>query len=130
MANISSIKTINGTTYNIKDTTGRSNATSYAVKSTYLVTENKSKDNVTISANSSVDIDVTVTKTGYTAIGIVGITVVDASSSGTRYGYCHENRQYLSGSPPTYARVTLRNHYPNGSSKVKVTFVILYAKTG
>ena len=129
MADISQI-VANGTTYNIKDATGRSNATSYAVKSTYLVTENKSKDNVTISANSSTDIDVTVTKTGYTAIGIVGITVVNASSGGIRADYCHENRQYLSGTPTSTARVSLRNHYPNGSSKVKVTFVILYAKTG
>lgn len=129
MADISKIVN-NGTTYNIKDATGRSNATSYAVKSTYLVTEYKSKDNVTISGNSSVDIDVTVTKTGYTPIGIVGIGIESASSGGIRPDYCHENRQYLSGSPPTFARVTLRNHYPNGSSKVKVTFVILYAKTG
>ena len=128
MADISKIVN-NGITYNIKDATGRSNATSYAVKSTYLVTEYKSKDNVTISGNSSVDIDVTVTKTGYTPIGIVGIGIVSASSGGIRPDYCHENRQYLSGSPPTFARVTLRNHYPNGSSKVKVTFVILYAKT-
>lgn len=129
MADISQIVS-NGTIYNIKDATGRSNATSYAVKSTYLVTEYKSKDNVTISANSSVDIDVTVTKTGYTAIGIVGIGVADASSSGTRYGYCHESREYLYGTPASTARVTLRNHYPNGAAKVQVTFVILYAKTG
>ena len=128
MADISQI-VANGTTYNIKDTTGRSNATSYAVKSTYLVTEYKSKDNVTISGNSSVDIDVTVTKTGYTAIGIVGIGIASASSGGIRPDYCHESRQYLYGTPASTARVTLRNHYPNGSSKVKVTFVILYAKT-
>lgn len=130
MADISSIKLPNGSSYNFKDATGRSNATSYAVKSTYLVTENKSKDNVTISANSSKDIDVTVTKTGYTAIGIVGITVVNASSDGIRADYCHESREYLFGTPVSTARVTLRNHYPNGSSKVKVTFVILYTKTG
>lgn len=127
MADISKIVS-NGTTYNIKDAVGRTIAESAAVRSNYLSTQTKSVDNITIAASSTTNVDFTITRSGYTPLGIVSLYLNNASSSGTRQDYCHEVRWYIS--PPNSARVTLRNYCTTGAAKIKVIIKVLYAKTG
>ena len=121
MADISSIKTPNGSSYNIKDSSGRTTASNAPVLSSYLSVQTKSKSNVTVSAGSTKDIDITITRSGYTPIGIVGVILEGNWSDG-----CHIYRAYLNTS--TTARIGLRNRLAAGTadSTVKVTVYVLY----
>lgn len=126
MADISSVTLPSGSSYNFKDSTARTTASNAPVKSTYTVVESKSADNVSISANGTAGASFTITKNGYTAIGIVGWQLENASSSGARYTFCRLYSTYISSQSTAY--VHLRNRYTAGGAKVKVTIQVLYKK--
>jgi len=121
MADISSAKLPDGSSYNFKDSTGRTTASNAPVLSSYLSVQTKSKSNVTVSAGGSKDIDITITRSGYTPIGIVGVILEGTWSDG-----CHVFRAYLNTS--TTARIGLRNRLAAGTADatVKITVYILY----
>ena len=127
MADISQIVS-NGTTYNIKDATARTTAASAPVASSYLVVEAKSKDNIAQAAGGGQTVSITITKSGYTAIGIVGWNISDASSGGGRSGYIRTYGVYINDQ--TTANVAIRNRLASGTgdAKVKITVYILYKK--
>ena len=126
MADISSVQLPDGSNYNFKDSTGRTNASNAPVLSTYLSVQTKSVDNVTVNAGGTAQADITVTRSGYTPIGILGVNIASASSGGTRPSYCHTYSTFLYNS--TTARVSLRNRLAagTGNAKVKVTVYVLY----
>lgn len=124
MADISKIVS-NGVTYNIKDAAGRTTAANAAVASTYLSVQTKSIDNQTIAAGSATTLTIDVSRSGYTPLGVVGVQIANASSSGTRYQYCHEYGWYFSS---TNTIIALRNYYPNAAAKIKASVHILYRK--
>lgn len=90
-----------------------------------LLVENKSKDNQSIAASSTSNISVTVTKSGYTALGIVGVHVDNATSSGTQHTLCCIEDFYLSSAKT--AIVSIRNT-SSKAAKIIVTAYVLYAK--
>lgn len=126
MADISSVKLPNGSSYNFKDSTGRTTATNAPVLSSYLSVQTKSADNITVNAGGTAVATITVTRSGYTPIGVVGVIIDSASSSGTRQIFCHTYSTYLANS--TTAQVHLRNRLAagTGNAKVKVTVYVLY----
>ena len=64
-------------------------------------------------------------KSGYTAIGIVGIDINNASSSGANSSYAAPSIYYLSSATAVYMR--FRN-YVNSQAKLKATAYILFRK--
>ena len=91
-----------------------------------LVAEDKLlTDNATISGNSYGNNSASVSKTGYTPIGIVGMHLQNATSSGTNNTQCAVHSFYLSG---TTAYWIVRNT-SSASAKIKVTATILYVKS-
>lgn len=91
----------------------------------FWTTQNFTKDNWSISANNYDYADFTVTKSGYTPIGIVSTYLANASSSGTGGASAVLTQSAMRSS--TVARVQIRN---TGSStmKILVTLKILYLK--
>ena len=84
------------------------------------VVENKTSTQTTVGANGySGALSVNVAKSGYTPIGIVGI-----SKSGGSSLYCFVSNYSISGNNITFY---LRNTY-NGSATVTTTFSVLYKK--
>ena len=92
-----------------------------------LVVENRTLfDNKSVAANGfSTDTSTFSAKTGYTAIGIVGFEVSNASSSGAgssgiTFGIC-----YLSSATSAFTQITNRG---TGAAKVKAVARILFLK--
>lgn len=85
--------------------------------------EEKSLDNVSVAASTSVDSTVTITKSGYTPIGVVGTLVRNASSSGAQWGNVSVVQAQVNNS--TQCGVRLFNK-GTAAAKVKVTVTILY----
>lgn len=89
-----------------------------------LVTESKQLiDNWTINANSYNNTTVSVAKTGYQPIAVVGFRLANASSGGTRNTYCSQHTIYISGNNVTF---TIRNNDTGNAAKIMVYADILY----
>ena len=82
-------------------------------------------DNKSITGNNYGNGNKSVSKTGYTPIGIVGMHLENATSGGTLNTYCMLHSFYLSG---TTAYWIVRNTN-SGAAKIKVTATILYIKS-
>lgn len=95
--------------------------------SDYISVGSVSYDNLSISANNSAQTgNVATTKSGWTALGIIGVSLANASSSGTLYSWCSVYQYAMNSSKQVYAQV--RNHYTGGAAKIKVQWFILYIK--
>ena len=95
--------------------------------SDYISVGSVSYDNLSISANNSAQTgNVATTKSGWTALGIIGVSLTNASSSGTLYSWCSVYQYAMNSSKQVYAQV--RNHYTGGAAKIKVQWFILYIK--
>ena len=129
MADISSIKLPNGNSYNFKDATVRNTISNLALKDTYI-TENKALDNISVSKTTSdgqgyTTKTLSVSKSGYTAIGITGHNIANASTNGVGSSYCRLVRVYLSNS--TTATMFISND-GGDAAVIKVTIAVLYKK--
>ena len=84
-----------------------------------IVIESKNKSSGSVSAGSAIDVTLSVTKEGYTPIGLVGWNL-----DGTGVSYACVYRAYLNG---TTAKVTFRN---TSTSAVTLTvyFYVMYLK--
>lgn len=79
------------------------------------------QDNVAVSTISTVTISAALD--GYTPIGIVGLTIVNASSSGAYSSFCFPYMFFLNEDGE--AEIHLRNTY-SSAAKVLVTAYVLY----
>ena len=96
-----------------------------SVLSGFIVAESKvAIDNWSVAASSSEDTTVSVAKTGYTPLGIVGWNFANATSSGTGRSLVYLTKLYLSG---TTATISVRNSTTT-AAKVKLTIFVLYRK--
>lgn len=84
--------------------------------------ENKVLDNVSVAANTSVDSSISVTKSGYTPVGIMGVLIRNATSSGAQWGNVSVVQSYIAGGS---AGIRLFNKGTN-AAKVKITATIFY----
>lgn len=83
-------------------------------------------DNISISANNvSGAKTVSVAKTGYTPIGIVGYEIGNASTSGTNASPCFPYIMRINGSNISF---NIRNT-SSSASKIKITFYVYYIAT-
>lgn len=93
-----------------------------------MIAEEKSvADNVSVNSGAISGGDISVAKTGYTPLGVVGFRAVNASSSGTNGAFAAITHAYVNGNDNhVYYRV--RN--TGGSSmKVRIYMTILYVKS-
>lgn len=81
-------------------------------------------DNFTVQSGNYNSSTKSVSKTGYTPIGIVGMHTQNATSSGTLNTYCLLHSFYLSGTSVTFI---VRN-MSTSDAKIKVTATVLYVK--
>ena len=88
---------------------------------TFLV-ETRQVSNVTIAANNVVENTLSVSKSGYTTLGVVGHNV---EGSGASYLFCYH--LYTIGNTLYYA---FRNDNSAARSGMKFTFYVLYLKFG
>ena len=88
-------------------------------------TASTTKDNFSIANGSTASGTVSVAKTGYTPIGIVGMDVSNASSSGASWSTTYCYIWYLSG---TTVNFSFRN-YNSITAKIKIVFSVLYKRT-
>ena len=90
-----------------------------------LVVDTAVDDNITISANGASNRTFNCAKTGYTALGVVGFAVANASSSGSNASYAVVRGCFLASA--TTVTIYIRNDY-NAEAKVKSTAYVLYRK--
>lgn len=103
-----------------------SDITNWNNKST-ITTDNFDKDNISVpsggTSNSGyADGTITVTKSGYTPVAVVGFSVVNGSSSGSNGAYCFPSKLYISGNTVEY-RIQNRK---TQAAVVKLTVYVLY----
>lgn len=91
-----------------------------------IIIEECSVDNITLAENAYVNQNITIEKTGYTPIGIVGFRVTNASSSGSNATFCYVGACFLINE--TTARVMTKNANGNNSAKVKIVVWVMYRK--
>lgn len=120
MADISSIKLPNGSSYNIKDAAARTSLSSKAVAASWLVRERIYSATTSINRNTADVTTINVAKSGYTPICIVGHGVTGTTSS-----WCQTYCWSLSG---TKATVSIRNYNPENNASVTSYVDILYRK--
>ena len=88
-------------------------------------TENTTKDNFSIpNGSSAASGTVSVAKTGYTPIGIVGMSIANASSSGKSWSTVYCCRWYLSGTTVYFSF----GNYNSITAKIKIIFQVLYKR--
>ena len=88
----------------------------------FLAVESKSTGSFTIAANNTAETSLSVAKTGYTPLAVVGFNL-----QGSGVSFCTPYHIYLSGSSVYYA---FRN-YSNGQASVSsASFYVLYLKLG
>lgn len=93
---------------------------------TILTVDGVNADNISVAANSATSTTaVTITKSGYTPIGVVGWFVTSASSSGANNNWVVPNLLRVTSS--TQASYVLRN-VGTAAAKVKLTIYVLYRK--
>ena len=129
MADISSIKIPNGNSYNFKDATLRNTISTLAGPSSY-VWEKKVLDNISVSKSGSdyqgsVTKTLSVSKSGYTAIGITGWNIKNATTDGGNSSYCGFAKLYLSNA--TTVTMIITNGGTN-AAKVCADIYVLYRK--
>ena len=90
----------------------------------YLKVVRKNLDNITISANSTKDGTFSVTETGYTAIGVVGYDIDNASSGGTNMIKTVVSAVKINSGNVVYYQ--LANRDTNDSCKVRLWADVLY----
>lgn len=91
-----------------------------------LSAEEKSiADNVSVNSGETSNGNVSVAKTGYTALGVVGFRAVNASSSGTNGPYAAVTHAYVDSNRAYYR---IRNT-GSAAMKVRIYFNILYVKS-
>ena len=90
-----------------------------------ITTQVFNADNISISANGYAEGSISITKTGYTPIGVLDTYVNNASSSGSGSSFAAIYRTYHSGNTYYYG---LRN-VTNSAIKVRVYAKILYVAT-
>lgn len=88
---------------------------------TFTVSE-VSVDNISISGGDSYEGSVSAAKSGYTPLGIVGVVISNATSSGTGYGFSNLIRFYLSGNNVTFRVLNPREN----AIKIKIAAKVLY----
>lgn len=87
-----------------------------------ITTQTFNADNISIAANGYAEGNISITKTGYTAIGVLDTYVNNASSSGSGSSFAAIYRTYHSGNTYYYG---LRN-VTNAAIKVRIYAKILY----
>ena len=93
----------------------------------YVTIAEVSVDNVSIAANNTTQTsNIATTKSGWTAVHIIGVSLQNASSSGTLYSWCVPYQVNMNSSKQVNAQI--RNYYTGGAAKIKVIFRILYIK--
>lgn len=91
-----------------------------------VIVEQGVLDNIVVPANgNSSNVDLSITKSGYTFLGIVGYSIGAATTSGAGAGNCTLYRIIQS---TTNARVALHN-WGSSEARVKVDMQLLYVKT-
>ena len=125
MADISSIKLPNGNSYNFKDTSARSSLNNTGTNANLLVMEYHDLDNQTMNLSSNANFSVTITKSGYTPINIVGWRLLNASTNGVNCSWCEVYGVYLSNSTTAVAKV---RNYANDTAKIRIRIYVLYKK--
>lgn len=90
-----------------------------------ITTQTFNADNISITANGYAEGSISITKTGYTPIGVLDTYVNNASSSGSGSSFAAIYRTYHSGNTYYYG---LRN-VTNSAIKVRVYAKILYVAT-
>lgn len=83
-------------------------------------------DGLTVNANNYATTSKSVSKTGYTPLGIVGVHLENATTGGTYNTYVFTHSFYLSG---TTAYFVLRNTHASTNAKIKITISVLYVKS-
>ena len=93
---------------------------------TVLAVEGVSADNISVAASSATATTaVTITKSGYTPLGVVGWFVTSATSGGANNNWVVPNLLRVTNS--TQASYVLRN-VGTAAAKVKLTMYVLYRK--
>lgn len=87
-----------------------------------FVVESKAVDNVETS--NYLDSSFSISKSGYTAIGVVGFNIGNASSNGANSSYCTFSKILVSGTSAQYRIRTTSS----SAARVKITFYVLYKK--
>lgn len=90
-----------------------------------FITQSVVKDGVSITSSSFSDGTITITKDGFTPIGIVGNTIVNASTGGSNGGNVVQSYAYINGNTLNFR---LRNTAASTAANVKYTAYILYIK--
>ena len=130
MADISSVKLPNGNSYNIKDTTLRNTISTLAGPSSYVwekkTLDNIGLDNSTSDGQASVTKTLSVSKSGYTAIGITGWNIANATTNGVNCSWCRFERLYLSNA--TTVTMKICNDGRSNGAKVCADIYVLYRK--
>lgn len=87
-------------------------------------TADTTKDNFSIPRGSTASGTVSVAKTGYTPIGVVGMNVSNASSSGQSWSTTYCYGWYLSGTTVYFSF----GNYNSITAKIKIIFQVLYKR--
>lgn len=90
-----------------------------------IVVDKFSVDNQTIAANTYGDVDISVAKSGYTPIGIIGFDFNNASTNGANSSRCTPYSMYLNGNK---AHFDIRNDATN-KAIIKATVTVLFIRT-
>lgn len=90
----------------------------------YKVVEQTLIDNWTVGKNSYSNTTKNVAVTGYTAMGIVGFRLQNATTGGAYNTYCSQHSMYLSATNTVWFLV--RNNNPTYDAKIKVIADVLY----
>ena len=132
MADISSIILPDNNSYNFEDSTLQTTISNLVDKSSWLSTASYSKDNIGLANYSQLDAPqtvlttISVARSGYTAIGVVGAQISNASTNGVNSAWAHLESFWLSAATTVSVRVnTLAK---SNGTKVKVTVWVLYKK--
>lgn len=99
------------------------NVTGYVTSS--LVVEQKVADNISVTSNSYKDGTVSVAKTGYKPLGVVGFTITNGSTGGTNGALNIASHLTITGNTLNYRIKSVSS----GASVVKLTADILYVKS-
>ena len=84
-------------------------------------------DNQSIPINDYGTFSFNIARSGYTALGIIGVYLRNATTSGGRVTNCSLMQWYLSNS--TTAMIRIRNRASSGNAAViKITIYVLYEK--
>lgn len=101
------------------------NDSGYLVNSDFIKEDVLLADNITINGQTYGNGNASVSKTGYTPIGIVGMHLQNASTGGQNNTTCAMHSWYLSGSTAYW----IVRGTTTATAKIKVTATILYVAT-